>query len=198
MATIPHTTYTEQHTLAFDAALRDARTQLPRTADEKRADRGLVLSLNTAVSLESDTIARVRSGSDAEVVYRVHSRGGCDCPDSTRRREQQPDAAPGVRGCKHYYAAVLTALATLNLALKGYQPEAETVWLPAVSLEEQWYGHSGYATDLGPEGWWFCFADWTGGFYTDVTSLELWNREPVHAIAWRETVRLWERWLSAR
>lgn len=193
--------YTAEHTVAFDEALRMARTQLPRTADEKRADRGLVLALNNAVTRESDTIALVRSGRDAEVVYRVHSRGGCDCVDGVRRREAMPDAAPGVRGCKHWYAAVLTALAHLNLALKGYVPEVETVWLPAVSLEEQWYGFSGYATDLGPEGWWFTFAGesaWGGGFYTDVTSLELWNREPVHHIAWRETVRAWERWLSAR
>lgn len=198
MATIPQTTSTEQHVLAFDQALRDARAQLPRTADERRADKGLLLALNRQVTLASTTVAHVTSARDPEVVYQVHSRVGCDCPDSVRRRAQQPDAAPGQTGCKHWYAGVLTAMATLTLAIKGYAPEAETVWYPAVSLEEPWYGHRGYATDLGPEGWWFCFADWSGGFSTEVTSLELWNREPVHAITWRETVRSWDRWLSAR
>jgi hypothetical protein len=199
VATIPHTTYTAQHTLAFDAALRDARLQLPATADPARADRGLVLALNGAVTRESDTIALVRSGRDAEVVYRVHSRGGCDCPDSVRRRAQQPDAAPGQTACKHHLAAILTALATLNLTLKGYQPEPEgETWYPAVSLTEAWYGFSGSATEMGPGQWWFCFADWSGGFPCAEAELELWNREPEHHITWRETVRSWERWLSAR
>lgn len=199
MSTIPQTTFSAQHTVAFDQALRDARTQLPRTADARRADKGLVLALNGAVTLESDTLALVRSGSDAEVVYRVHSRGGCDCPDSTRRRAQQPDAPAGQTACKHHLAAILQAMATLNLAVKGYQPEAlGEEWFPAVSLEEQWYGFSGSATEVESGLWWFCFADWSGGFYTDVTSLELWNREPEHLIAWRETVRSWDRWLASR
>lgn len=193
------TQFSTTHTVIFDAALRDARAQLPRTADAARADRGLVLALNNAVTLASDTIALVRSGSDAEVVYRVHSRGGCDCVDATRRREQMPDAAPGVRGCKHFYAAVLTAMATLNLALKAYQPEVlGEEWYPAVSLTEQWYGFSGSATEVESGLWWFCFANENGGFYCSTSDLELWNREPEHAIAWRETVRSWERWLSAR
>lgn len=199
MTTIPQTTFSAQHTIIFDEALRDARTQLPRTADEKRADRGLVLALNQAVTLESDTIALVRSGSDAEVVYRVHSRGGCDCPDAVRRREQMPDAAPGVSACKHHLAAILTAMATLNLAIKGYQPEAlGEAWYPAVSLTEQWYGCSGSATEVESGLWWFCFANDNGGFYCSTSDLELWNREPEHHITWRETVRSWERWLSAR
>jgi hypothetical protein len=135
MSTIPQT-FSADHTLAFDAALRDARLQLPATADAKRADRGLCLALNGAVTLQG-TIAHVQSGSDAAVVYQVHSRGGCDCPDGQRRLEQMADAAPGVRGCKHWYAAVLTAMAHLNLTIKGYQPEVlgET-WYPAVSLTE--------------------------------------------------------------
>ena len=198
MTTVPQTTFSAQHTLVFDAALRDARTQLPRTADEKRADRGLVLALNHAVSLESDTIALVRSGSDAEMVYRVHSRGGCDCVDAVRRRDAMPDAAPGVRGCKHFYAAVLTAMATLNLAIKGYAPEAVEVWYPAVYRGESGCHWSGHAAETAESGWWFEFGDGEGGLYCSVLDLELWNREPVHHIAWRETVRSWERWLSAR
>lgn len=198
MATIPQT-FSADHTLAFDAALRTARTQLPRTADAARADRGLVLALNGAVTLASPTEAHVTSGSDAEVVYHVHSRGGCDCPDGQHRLEQMPDAAPGVRGCKHWYGAVLTAMAHLNLALKGYQPEAlGEVWYPAVSLTEEWYGFSGAATEVESGLWWFCFADWSGGFYCSTSDLELYNREPEHLIAWRQAVRSWERWLSAR
>lgn len=196
MATLPEVTYTAQHTRVFDAALRDARTQLPSTADAQRADRGVVLALNGHVTLYSPTEAHVTSGSDAEVVYRV-SRWSCDCPDGTRRLAQRPDVAPGVRGCKHWYAAVLTAMAHLNLAIKGYQPEAlGEEWYPAVSLEEQWYGFSGSATEVESGLWWFCFSDWSGGFYTDETSLELYNREPEHLIAWCEAVRSWERWLA--
>lgn len=218
MTTVPQTRYTAQHTLAFDAALRDARAQLPRTADTTRADRGLVLALNQAVTLESDTIALVRSAQSfvtrpwslaqdeghwtkdttSEVVYRVHSRGGCDCPDSTRRREQQPEAAPGQTACKHHLAAILTAMATLTLAIKGYQPEADVVRYPAVARGESGCTWSGYALETPDSGWWFDFGDGLGGFYTSVLDLELWNREPVHAIAWREAVRSWERWLSAR
>jgi len=196
MTTVPHT-FSADHTLALDAALRDARTQLPRTAEAKRADRGLVLALNGAVTLESDTIALVHSGSDADVTYRVHSRGGCDCVDATRRSQQMPDARPGVRGCKHFYAAVLTAMATLNLACKGYQPEADVVLYPAVAMGESGCTWSGYALETPDSGWWFDFGDGSGGFYTSVHDLELWNREPVHHIAWRETVRSWDRWLSA-
>lgn len=189
--------YTEAHTLTFDNALRDARAQLPKTADARRAEKGLGLALNGAVTLESDTIALVRSGSDAEVVYRVHSRGGCDCVDAVRRRAAMPDAAPGARACKHHLAAILTAMATLNLAIKGYQPEAlGEEWYPAVSLTEPWYGFSGSATEVESGLWWFCFANENGGFYCSSSDLELYNREPEHLIAWRETVRSWERWLA--
>jgi hypothetical protein len=107
--------------------------------------------------------------------------------------------APGQTACKHWYACVLLGMAHMNLALKGYQPEVlGEAWFPAVSLDEQWYGFSGSATEVESGLWWFCFADWSGGFYTDVTSLELYNREPEHLIQWRETVRAWERWLAGR
>lgn len=194
MHTIPQT-FTAAHTVAFDAALCDARAQLPRTADEKRADRGFVLALNGAVTLESDTIALVRSGSDAEVTYRVHSRGGCDCLDATRRRATMPEAAPGVKGCKHYYAAVVTALAHLTLALKGYTPEAE-VWYPAVALDEEHYGMPVRAQENADGSWWAAFYNGEGGFYTDSLSLELWERTPEHVTAWTNAVRSWERWLQ--
>ena len=197
MATIPQN-FTADHTMAFDAALRDARTQLPHTADAKRADRGLVLALNGAVNLESATIALVRSGSDAEVVYRVHSRGGCECVDAVRRHEQMPDAAPGVRGCKHWYAAVCTALAHLNLAIKGYVPEVDTPVYPAVALDEAFYGTPVRATENADGSWWAAFYNGTGGFYTDSLSLELWERTPEHVTAWTNAVRAWERWLQGR
>jgi hypothetical protein len=197
MATIPQTTYTEQHTLAFDAALRNARAQLPRTADATRADRGLVLALNGHVSLHSTTEAHVTSGTDAEMVYHVHARGGCDCPDGARRLLEMAELPPVQRACKHWHAAALVGMAHVNLALKGYVPEAaQGVWYPAVSLEEQWFGHSGYATENADGSWWFTFADWNGGFYTDTTALELYERTPLHVTDWRGAVQRWERWLQ--
>lgn len=198
MTTI-HQTYSADHTLTFDAALRDARTQLPATADARRADKGLVLALNGHVTLYSPTMAYVTSETDPEVWYQT-TRWDCDCPDSVRRRERaHADAAPGTVFCKHQFAACLLAMAHLNLQLKGYVPEAlGEVWLPAVSLTEQWYGFSGSATEVESGLWWFCFSDWSGGFYCSTSDLELWNREPEHLIAWRETVRAWERWLAGR
>lgn len=194
MPTIPQT-FTADHTLAFDAALRDARTQLQYRADVKRADRGLALALNQHVTLVSTTEAHVTSGTDAEIVYHVHSRGGCDCPDGQRRLEQMPDAAPGQRGCKHWFAAVMTAMAHVNLSLKGYVPEVPEVWYPAVAMDEEWFGHSGSATETEPGLWWFTFADWHGGFYTDTTALELYDRTPLHVTDWQGQVQRWERWL---
>lgn len=201
MATIPQT-FSADHTLIFDQALRDARTQLPRTADAARADRGLLLALNGHVRLDSDTIALVKSQAErapwVTVRYTVHSRGGCDCVDGVRRREQMPAAAPGVRGCKHWYAAVLTALAHLNLALKGYVPEAVEVWYPAVALDEEHYGTPVRATEQADGRWWAAFYTGEGGFATDASDLELWERTPEHVTAWTDAVRSWERWLSAR
>ena len=197
MTTIPQT-FSADHTLAFDQALRDARAQLPSTADARRADRGVVLALGGHVTLASPTEAHVTSGTDAEVVYHVHSRGGCDCYDAARRLEQMPDASPGQRGCKHWYAAVLTGVAYVNLSLKGYVPEVDNPVYPAVALGESGCTWSGYALETPDSGWWFDFGDGSGGFYTSVRDLELWNREPVHHIAWRETVRSWERWLGGR
>ncbi|HSF30289.1 MAG TPA: hypothetical protein VLK82_07440 [Candidatus Tectomicrobia bacterium] len=196
MTTIHQMTFSAQHTVAFDAALRDARMQLPRSADAARADRGLVLALNGHVRLVSTTEAHVTSEKDPEVVYHVHSRGGCDCYDACRRLEQMPDAAPGVRACKHWYAAVLMAMAHVNVSLKGYVPAVAEVWYPAVSLDEQWYGHSGYATETEPGLWWFCFADWNGGFYTDTTMLEMYEKTPRHVTDWHGQVTRWERWLQ--
>lgn len=195
MTTIAQT-FSADHTLALDAALRDARTQLPRTADAKRADRGLVLALNGHVTLHSTTEAHVTSGSDAEIVYRV-TRWSCECPDSVRRREYADDhAAPGVVFCKHQMACALLAMAHVNLSLKGYVPAACEVWYPAVSLEEQWFGHSGYATEHADGSWWFTFADWHGGFYTDTLSLELYERTPLHVRDWHGAVTRWQRWLQ--
>jgi hypothetical protein len=191
------TTYSAQHTVAFDAALRDARTQLPRTADAARADRGLVLALNGAVTLESDTIALVRSGRDAEVVYRIHSRGGCDCVDATRRRETMPEAQPGVRGCKHFYAAVLVAIAHVELQAKGYTPEpVGEVCYPAVSLEEWAYGVGGWAFPQGDGSYWFEPRTARPGWYTDRLSLEVWDKRPCHVTAWYGQVTQWSRWLQ--
>jgi hypothetical protein len=197
MHTIPQV-YTASHTVAFDAALRDARAQLPRTADARRADRGLELALNGAVTLHSTTVAHVTSASDPEVRYHVHARGGCDRPDGARRLLALADAAPGQRGCKHWYAAVCTALAQLNLALKGYMPEAVTTWYPAVALDEMHYGLPVRATEPGRGVWWIESYNGQVGYYTDVHSLELWERTPEHVTAWTDAVRSWERWLSAR
>lgn len=214
MPTIPQT-FTADHTLAFDAALRDAFAQLP--LGSRRATSGLTLALNGHVSLYSTTEAHVTSShsvkgeggsvrsdhpSDftlhpsAEVVYHVHARGGCDCPDGARRLIEMADAAPGQRGCKHWYAAVLTAMAHVNLAIKGYVPEAEQVWYPAVALDEEHYGWPGWAEEQADGSWWFEFHNHSGGYYTDVLSLELWERTPVHLQVWGETVRSWERWLQ--
>jgi hypothetical protein len=190
--------YTADHTMAFDHALRDARLQLPATADARRADKGLVLALNGAVTLHSPTEAHVTSGSDAEIRYHVHSRGGCDCPDGVRRVEAMPDVAPGVRGCKHWYAAVLTAMAHLNLQVKGYVPEADVVVYPAVATGESGCTWSGYALETPDSGWWFDFGDGSGGFYCSVLDLELWDRTPCHVIAWHGQVARWERWLQGR
>ena len=199
MTTI-HQNFTADHTLALDAALRDARTQLPRTADEKRADKGFVLALNGHVRRESDTIALVKSQVErapwVHVTYTVHSRGGCDCVDGVRRREQMPDAAPGVRGCKHWYAACLTAMAHLNLALKGYVPEAVTPVYPAVALDEEHYGMPVRASENADGSWWAAFYNGEGGFYTDSLRLELWELTPEHVTAWANAVRSWERWLQ--
>jgi hypothetical protein len=43
--------------------------------------------------------------------------------------------------------------------------------------------------------WWFCFADWSGGFSCQASDLELYNREPEHVMAWRGMVSRWESWL---
>lgn len=198
MSSMTQTTYTAQHTITFDQALRDARTQLPRTADAKRADKGLVLALNGHVSLHSPTEAHVTSEKDPEIVYHVHSRGGCDCYDAQRRREQMPEEPLGVRACKHWYAAALTAMAHLNLALKGYVPAVIEVWYPAVALGESGCTWSGTATETLDDGWWFEFGDGSGGFSCSVLDLELWNRTPCHVIQWTGEVSRWERWLAGR
>jgi hypothetical protein len=198
MATIPQT-FSADHTLTVDAALRDARTQLPRTADAKRADRGLVLALNGHVTLYSPTEAHVTSETDPEVVYHVHARGGCDCYDAMRRLEQMPDAAPGARACKHWYAVVLTAMAHLNLQVKGYVPAVPEVWYPAVYQGESGCTWSGRATETLDSGWFFAFGDGgTEGLYVSERDLELWDRRPEHVIQWYGEVTRYERWLAGR
>jgi hypothetical protein len=193
MPTIPQT-YTADHLLVLDAALRDARTQLPATADAKRADKGLCLALNRHVTLESPTVAHVTSEKDAEVVYRV-TRAGCDCYDARRREEQMPEARPGVRGCKHYLAAILTAMAHVNLALKQYVPEAVEVSYPAVSLDEAAYGVGGWAFPQTDGSYWFEPREGRPGWYTEAAMLELWDKRPCHVTDWYGQVSQWERWL---
>lgn len=196
MATIPQTS-TADHTLAFDAALRDARTQLPRTADAKRADRGLVLGLNGAVSLASTTTAHVTSERDPEVVYHV-SRWSCDCPDSQRRLAQRTDATTplGHYWCKHQYAVALMGLAHVELQAKGYVPAAEEIWFPAVSLEEWAYGVGGWAQEQADGSYWFEPRGERPGWYTDSLSLELWDKTPCHVTHWHGEVTRWSRWLQ--
>lgn len=187
--------YTTAHTVAFDEALRDARAQLPMTADARRADKGLVLALNNHVTLEGGAVAHVTSERDPEVVYQV-TRTGCDCYDARRREEQMPDARPGVRGCKHYYAAVLVAMAHVNLVLKGYVPAPVDLIYPAVSLEEWAYGVGGWAFPLDDGSYWFEPRSERPGWYTDSLSLELWDKRPFHETEWYGAVSRWERWLQ--
>jgi hypothetical protein len=194
MQTVTH--FSADHTLAFDAALQGARLELPATADAARADRGLCLALNGHVTLEGGAVAHVTSERDPEVVYQV-TRTGCDCYDARRRAEQMPDARPGVRGCKHYYAAVLVAMAHVNLVLKGYVPEPDgEVCYPAVSLEEWAYGVGGWAFPQADGSYWFEPRTARPGWYTDSTSLELWDKRPCHETAWHGAVSRWERWLQ--
>ena len=104
MASLPETTVTVQ----FDAALRAAAT-LARSryaGEHARIERGLVIALNSGVTLHADCTATVQSSSDPEVQYRIVA-GVCDCPDSTR--------APDGR-CKHWYAWVLVRKAQGILA----------------------------------------------------------------------------------
>lgn len=197
MSTVPQT-FSADHTLALDAALRDARAQLPRTADAKRADKGLVLALNGHVTLATPQVAHVTSERDPEVVYHVHSRGGCDCPDGQRRVIELADAAPGVRGCKHWYAVALLAMAHLHLQLKGYVPEVAEVWYPAVARGESGAWWSGTATETAEDGWWFEYGSGEGGFYCSIHDLELWERTPCHIIQWHGEVSRWESWLAGR
>jgi hypothetical protein len=186
------------HVAAFDAALRDARTELPATADARRADKGLCLARNSHVALYGTTQARVVSERDPEVVYHVHSRGGCDCPDAIRRREANQKASPGAVACKHYFAAVLTALAHLNLAVKGYVPEADCPVYPAVALDEEHYGLPVRASECSNGSWYAEFYNGKDGYFTESAALELWERTPEHITAWNEAVRSWERWLQGR
>jgi hypothetical protein len=199
MTTVPQTTFSAQHTLTFDAALRDARLQLPATADATRADRGLVLALNGAVTLDSPTVAHVTSERDPEVVYHV-TRWQCDCPDSQRRLAQRTDASTplGHFWCKHQYGVALMGLAHVNLVLKGYVPEAVEVSYPAVSLEEWAYGVGGWAFPQADGSYWFEPRAGRPGWYTDSLSLELWDRTPVHVTHWHGEVSRWERWLAGR
>lgn len=197
MTTI-HQTFSADHTLAFDAALRTARTQLPRTADAARADRGLVLALNGAVTLASPTEAHVTSGSDAEVVYHV-TRWACECPDSVRRLAQRTDATTplGHYWCKHQYAGALMGLAHVELQAKGYVPEPTgEVCYPAVSLEEWAYGVGGWAFPQADGSYWFEPRTERPGWYTDSLSLELWDKRPCHITAWYGQVTQWSRWLQ--
>lgn len=198
MTTVPQTTFSAQHTVTFDLALRDARTQLPCTADAKRADRGLVLALNGHVTLYSPTMAYVTSETDPEIWYQV-TRWDCDCPDSVRRRTHaDPQAAPGTVFCKHQFAVCLLAMAHVNLLLKGDVPEVAEVWYPAVYQGESGCTWSGRATETAQDGWWFAFGDGEGGLYCSVRSLELWERTPEHVTAWQGEVTRWERWLQGR
>ena len=196
MATIPQTTYSAQHTLALDAALRDARAQLPSTADQARADRGLCLALNGHVTLYSPTMAYVTSERDPEVWYQT-TRLDCDCPDSVRRRTHaDPQAAPGTVFCKHQFAVCLLAMAHVNLAIKGYTPEVREAWYPAVYAGESGCTWSGYALETAEDGWWFQFGDGQDGLYCSVLDLELWDRTPCHVIAWQGEVTRWQRWMQ--
>lgn len=198
MTTLPQTTFSAQHTLVFDAALRDARTQLPRTADATRADRGLVLALNGHVTLYRPTMAYVTSERDPEVWYQV-TRWDCDCPDSVRRRTHaDPQAAPGTVFCKHQFAVCLLAMAHLNLQIKGYVPAVPEVWYPAVAMGESGLHWSGTATETQDSGWWFEYGSGEGGFYCAIQDLELWERTPCHVIQWHGEVSRWESWLAGR
>jgi hypothetical protein len=188
--------FADSHTLAFDTALRDALAELPAMRDLARAGKGLVMALNGLVTRQSDTIALVRSQTDPEVVYQVHSRGGCDCHDAQRLRRLYPDGSVGQRACKHWYASVLVACAHINLAIKGYKPHADPVWYPAVALDEEHYGLSGYAMEQADGSWRFEYHNRAGGFTTEETSLELWERTPVHQTHWTGEVTGWERWLQ--
>jgi hypothetical protein len=193
--TVPHF-FADSHTLTFDAALRDALQELPAMRDLARAGKGLVMALNGLVTRQSDTIALVRSQTDPEVVYQVQSRGGCDCQDAQRLRRIYPDGSVGQRACKHWYASVLVACAHINLAIKGYTPEADPIWYPAVALDEEHYGRSGFAMEQSDGSWWFEYHNRSGGYSTEVTSLELWERTPVHQTYWTGEVTGWERWLQ--
>ena len=94
MATIPATLTPVQ----FDAALRTlaaaARTRY--AGEAARLDRRLCLALNGHVTLHEGGTARVRNGSDSEIVYTVN--GHCDCPDAQRAPEGR---------CKHRWAKCL-------------------------------------------------------------------------------------------
>lgn len=188
--------FAESHTLTFDAALRDALQELPAFRDQARAGKGLVMALNGLVTRQSDTLALVRSQTDPEIVSQVYSRRGCDCQDARHLREKYPDGSVGQRGCKHWYAAVLVAVAHINLAMKHYTPEAAPIWYPAVALDEEHYGWRGWATENQDGSWWFQFHNQSGGYYTDSLSLELWERTPVHLTQWTGDVTGWQRWLQ--
>lgn len=196
VTTIPQT-YTADHTLAFDAALRDARAQLPAAADARRADKGLCLALNGHVTLESPTMAHVTSERDPEVVYHV-SRWSCECPDSQRRLAQRTDDTTplGQYWCKHQYSVALMGLAHVELQAKGYVPQVDEVWYPAVSLEEWAYGVGGWATEQADGSWWFEPREGRRGWDTDSLRLELWERTPCHVTDWHGEVTRWSRWLQ--
>lgn len=192
------TYFADSHTLAFDAALRDALQELPAMRDLAKASKGLVLALNGKVARQSLTLAAVTSQTDPEVVYQVHSRSGCDCYDARRLRDRYPEGSVDQRACKHWYAAILMACAHINLAIKGYRPQADPVWYPAVYQGESGCTWSGNAMETAEDGWWFEFGDGEGGLFCSLLDLELWDRTPVHVIQWTGDVTGWERWLQGQ
>jgi len=84
----------------FDTDLRalaaKATTRYP--GEQARIERGLLLALNGHVELLPNGTATVRSGKDAEVVYRLTGARGCDCQDAQRHEGAV---------CKHAWARAL-------------------------------------------------------------------------------------------
>ena len=83
----------------FDTDLRalaaKATTRYP--GEQARIERGLLLALNGHVELLPDGTATVRSGKDAEVVYRI-TGNSCDCQDFARATDGR---------CKHRFSVAL-------------------------------------------------------------------------------------------
>jgi len=114
----------------FDTDLRalaeKATTRYP--GEQARIERGLLLALNGHVELLPDGTATVRSGKDAEVVYRV-TRHSCDCADVVR--------APDGR-CKHRWSVALVKKALPRRTRIAYHATYKGAHGQAIRDE---YGH---------------------------------------------------------